>query len=112
MSAASRPAPANNDVNALAAQAISNHAAPMELRACTGGLPIIFKQMTTMAREGRVPSARRKTRKTSVRVKWITMKARRPLATAPNPIACSRLSAPASGGYIMSDISAKVEMGH
>jgi hypothetical protein len=32
MSAASRPAPANNDVNALAAQAFSNHATPMQLR--------------------------------------------------------------------------------
>lgn len=34
-----------------------------------------------------------------------------PIVTAPNPIACGRLSAPASGGYIMSDMSAKVEMG-
>ena len=32
ISAASRPAPVNNDVNALAAQAISNHAALMQLR--------------------------------------------------------------------------------
>lgn len=34
-----------------------------------------------------------------------------PIATAPNPIACGRLSAPTSGGYIMSDMSAKVEVG-
>lgn len=35
-----------------------------------------------------------------------------PIATAPNPIACGRFSAPASKGYIMSDMSAKVETGH
>jgi hypothetical protein len=45
-----------------------------------------------------------------VRAKPTVRKARRPIATAPDPIACRRLSAPASGGYIMSDMSAKIEI--